>query len=317
LAARQRGRSGRAQQSDRLRRVGALGGLSEADRQAGIGVFRETLAKLGWVENRNLRIDLRFTGNDVDLIRVSAAELVTLSPDVIVTAGRAAIQEAQRLTRTIPIVITGGGDPAFSGFVKNIAHPEGNVTGITNLYASIGGKWLEVLKQAVPTTETVGLIVNPQLNAGGSAYIPSIEEAARSLRIKLVRLPYQDAIDLTHGIEGFAAEANAGLIVLPPPPTTADRAVIRRLAVQHRLPTIWQERQYALEGGLLAYGSNDLDRWRRACSFVDRILRGAKVSELPLEFPTKFELAVNLKAAKAIGLTIPENFLLRADELFE
>jgi putative ABC transport system substrate-binding protein len=310
----------RAQQSEQMRRIGVLPPFNEADQvnRVDIPAFRQGLAKLGWVEGRNLRIDVRFPGTDADRIRALAAELVSLAPDVIVTAGGAGTRELQRQTQTIPIVITGAGDVSANGVVKNIAHPEGNVTGIANLYASIGGKWLELLKQAAPTVERVGLIYNPQLNAAvGSVYIPSIEEAARALSVKVIKLPYQDAVDIVRVMDGFAAEVNGGLIVLPPPPAVSDRAAIHRLAAQHRLPAIWFAKQYAAEGGVLAYGSNELDRWRRACSFVDRILRGAKVSELPLEFPTKFELAVNLKVAKAIDLTIPENFLLRADELIE
>jgi ABC-type uncharacterized transport system substrate-binding protein len=302
-------------QTNQMRRVSILVGFSEGDRIDSILAFREALAKYGWVEYRNLRIDLRYTGNDLDRIRAAAAELVSLSPDVIMTAGGAAMRQVQRQTQTIPIVVTGGGDPYASGFVKNIAHPEGNVTGISNLYASIGGKWLELLKQAFPTTETVGLIYNPQISA--PVYFPSIEEAARALSIKLIRLPYQDGVDITHGIDQFAAQANSGLIVLPPAPTPADRAAIRRLALQHGLPAIWHDRRYATEGGLLAYGSSDTDRWIRAASFIDRILRGAKVGELPLEFPTRFELSINLKTAKAMGRTIPEGLVLIADEVIE
>jgi putative ABC transport system substrate-binding protein len=313
--------AGRAQQPGRMRRVGVLAQFTEADyvSQGDIPAFREALAKLGWVEERNLRLDVRFAGADPERIRILAAELVAFAPDVIVIAGGEATREMQRQTRTIPIVVTGAGDPGANGIIRNIAHPEGNVTGITNLFASMGGKWLELLKQAIPTIETVGLIHDPQLNAApeGSAYIPSVEEAARALTIKLIRLPYQDAVDITHGIDGFAAEPNSGLIVLPPPGTPADRAVIRRLAAQHHLPAIWFARQYAEEGGLLAYGSDELERWRRGASFVDRILRGAKVSDLPLEFPTRFELAINLKTAKAMGLTIPEGLVLIADKVIE
>jgi putative ABC transport system substrate-binding protein len=310
----------RAQQTGGTRRVAVLTQFSEADQvnQIAISTFRDGLAKLGWVEGRNVRIDARSSGTDADHIHALAAELVSLVPDVIVTAGGTPAREMQHQTQTIPIVITGAGDPVANGLVRDISHPEGNVTGITNLYASMGGKWLELLKQASPTVERVGLIYNPRLNAAsGSVYIPSIEEAARALAVNAIKLPYQDAVDIVRVIDGFAAGANGSLIVLPPAPTVSDRAAIHRLAAQHRLPTIWFARQYAAEGGVLAYGSNDIDRWRRACSFVDRILRGAKVSDLPLEFPTKFELTVNLKAAKSLGLTIPENFLLRADELIE
>jgi putative ABC transport system substrate-binding protein len=307
----------RAQQGDRVRRIGVLPQLVEADSFDDLAAFREALAKLGWIEDRNLRVDVRF-GVDPERIRTVAAELVDLAPDVIVTAGAVTTREMQRQTQTIPIVIAGVGDPSANGIIKNIAHPEGNITGITNLFASVGGKWLELLKQAFPKIETVGLIYNTQLNAvPGGYYISSVEEAARALTIKLIKLPYQDAVDVTHGIDEFAAEPNRGLIVLPPPATPANRAVIRRLAAQHHLPAIWFDKQYVVEGGLLGYGSNDPDRWRHAASFVDRLLRGAKVSELPLEFPTRFELLINLRTAKAIGLTIPEAFLARADEVIE
>ena len=307
----------RAQQGDRVRRIAVLPQLVEADSFDDLSAFREALAKLGWIEDRDLRVYVRF-GVDPERIRTVAAELVDLAPDVIVTAGAVTTREMQRQTQTIPIVIAGVGDPSANGIIKNIAHPEGNITGITNLFASVGGKWLELLKEAFPKIKTVGLIYNTQLNAvPGGYYISSVEEAARALTIKLIKLPYQDAVDITHGIDEFAAEPNRGLIVLPPPATPANRAVIRRLAAQHHLPAIWFDKQYVVEGGLLGYGSNDPDRWRHAASFVDRLLRGAKVSELPLEFPTRFELLINLRAAKAIGLTIPEAFLSRADEVIE
>jgi putative ABC transport system substrate-binding protein len=310
----------RAQQSERVRRVAVLAGFAESDRmrQADIAALQEGLAKLGWVEPRNLRIDIRFAGGDADRIRDHAAELVRLSPDVIVTSTGATTREVQQQTSTIPIVVTGGGDPGVNGFVRNISHPEGNTTGITNLYASIGGKWLELLKQAAPMVGRVGLIHNPQLNtAPGSVYVTSLEEAARALGVESISIPFHDAVDLVRGIDEFAAEPNGGLIVLPPAPTAADRAAIRRLAAQHRLPNIFSTKQEAAEGGLLAYGSNEVDRWQRAASFVDRILRGAKVSDLPLEFPTRFDLTVNLKTAKAMGLTIPDTLLLIADEVIE
>jgi putative ABC transport system substrate-binding protein len=311
----------RAQPADGMRRLGVLAAGTENDQitQASIAALRDGLAKLGWVEGRNLRVDLRFGGGDLDRFGAYAAELVRLAPNAIVTDGGAAMRAVQQQTRSVPIVITGGADPVANGIVKSLARPEGNVTGITNLYSSIGGKWLELLKEAVPQLERVALINNPQLtlDAAGSIYIPSIEEAARQLAVKAINVPYRDAVDIVHAIDAFAAEPNGGLIIMPPPPTAALRETILRLAAQHRLPTIYANRDLAAEGGLMAYGSAPTDRFRRAASFVDRILRGAKVSELPVEYPTKFELVINLKTAKAIGLTIPESFLLRADELIE
>ena len=307
----------RAQQSA-IKRIGMLMGFSEADRQAAVMAFREELAKLGWVDQRNLRLDVRYTGGDAGRIHPYAAELMSLSPEVIVTSGGAAMREVQQQTRTIPIVISGAGDPGASGFVKNIAHPEGNTTGITNLYASIGGKWLELLKQAFPTMERIGIIENPQLNsASRSVYIPSIEESARALGVKAVSLPFRDTLDIVRGVDGFATEPNGGLIVLPPAPSPTNRETIRRLAAEHRLPAIYNAAEYAAEGGLMAYGSNPIDLMRRTASFVDRILRGTKVSELPVQSPTKFELVVNLKTAKALGLTVPLALLTRADEVIE
>jgi putative ABC transport system substrate-binding protein len=306
----------RAQRLDPVRRVGVLSQSTTIT--IPVLALREELAKLGWVEGHNLRTELRFTGADTDRIHAYASELVSLAPDVIVTDILATTRELQHQTSTIPIVVTGIGDPGTNRLVKDIAHPEGNTTGITNLFASIGGKWLELLKQASPQLERVGLIYNAQLitsDAGG--YFPSIEEAARSSAVKVIKLPYRDAVDIVHEIDAFAADSNGGLIVMPPPPNAANREALLRLAVRHRLPSIHIARGYAAEGGLLSYGSNTNDRWRRAASFVDRIFGGAKVSDLPVEFPTKFELVVNLKTAKAIGLTIPESFLLRADEVIE
>jgi putative tryptophan/tyrosine transport system substrate-binding protein len=308
----------RTQQAERVRRIGVLTGGAENDQtnQTNTAAFREGLAKLGWAEDRNLRIDLRFGGDDPDRFRAYAAELGSLAPDVIVTNGGAATRAMQQQTQTVPIVFTGAGDTVEIGVVKSLSRPEGNVTGITNLFSSIGGKWLELLKGAVPRLERVAVTFNPQVSAATS-YISSIEEAARVLAVKAIKVPFSDAVDLVRALDAFAAEPNGGLIVLPPNPTPANRGTILRLAAQHRLPTIYPNRTEAVEGGLLAYGSNPVDRLRRAASFVDRILRGAKVSELPVEFPTKFELVINLKTAKAIGLTIPEAFLLRADELIQ
>jgi putative ABC transport system substrate-binding protein len=277
-----------------------------------ISAFREGLAKLGWVEQRNLRMDLRFGGGEAGRIRAGAAELVSLAPDVIVTSSGAATIEVQRQTQTIPIIITGAGD---TGIVKNISRPEGNITGITNLYASIFGKWTELLKQVSPGIERIGLVYNSQLS--GRTSLPVIQDAARALSVKAIDIPFQDPVDLVDGIDGFGAEANGGLIVLPPTPNAGNRAVIRRLAERHRLPAIYQAGQFAVEGGLMACGSNPLYNYQRASYFVDRVLRGAKVADLPLEFPTRFELAINLKAAKAIGLTIPEDLVLLADKVIE
>ena len=306
----------RAQQGERVRRIGVLSVAAEDD-QAGLANLRAGLAQLGWVEGRNLQIDLRFGSEDTGRFRTYAAELVSLAPEAIITDSAATTRAVQEKTQTIPIVITAVGDPAVNGVVRSLTRPEGNITGITNLYSSIGSKWLELLKEAAPGIERVALVINPQLLAAGSSYLPTIEEEAQTLRIRTIEVPYRDPFDLVRAIDEFATGPKGGLIILPPTPTVANRQTIFRLAAQHRLPTIYWSRQLAAEGGLLAYGSVAADRFRRAASFVDRILRGAKVSDLPIEFPTKFELVVNLKTAKAIGLTLPPSFLARADEVIE
>jgi putative ABC transport system substrate-binding protein len=308
----------RAQQEERVRRVGVLlGGENDQADQAIIAAFRDGLAKLGWAEQRNLRIDLRFGGGDATRFRAYAAELVSLAPEVIVTSGGAATRAVQRQTQTIPIVFTGAGSSVDGGLVTDLARPEGNVTGIVNLFSSMGGKWLELLKEAAPRVERVGVIYNPQLLSNDSGYISSIEEAARVLTVKAITVPYGDPVDLVRALDAFTSEPNGGLIVLPPTPAPANSGTILRMAAQHRLPTICSTRPQAAEGGLMAYGSNQVDRLRRASSFVDRILRGAKVSEVPVELPTKFELVINLKTAKALGLTLPPTLLARADEVIE
>jgi len=298
-------------------RVGVLNGPTEADPlgQAYMAALKEGLAKLRWVEGRNLQLELRWAGENPALMRTYAAELVKLAPDVFVTLGAPATRAAKEQTQTIPIVFVAVGDPSTNDIVKNIARPEANITGATNSYDTLRGKWLQLFKEAVPSIERVALIYNTRNSLPN--VVPSIEEASRVLAIPTINLPYRDAVDIVHGIDEFAAQPNGGLMVLPPPPTAADRETILRLAVAHRLPTIYSDRAYVAEGGLMAYTSRSIDLFRRTSFFVDRILRGTKVSELPVEFPTKFELVINLKTAKAIGLTIRESFLLRADELIE
>jgi putative ABC transport system substrate-binding protein len=310
-----------AQQRERMRRVGVLNGAAvESDPivQTQIAVYREGLAKLGWVQDRNLRLDFRFGGGDGDRIRAYAAELVRLAPDAIVTGTRAATLGVQERTHTIPIIIVGAGDAATNGLVRNIARPEANITGVTNLFGSIGGKWVELLKEAVPTLNRVSFVESQFALEGGrlSSYRPSIEDASRALSVEMIDIQYRSPVQLVRAIDAFAARPNGGLIV-GPATTRIDAGTILELAAQYRLPTIHATREFAENGGLISYGGNPLDAWGRAPFFVDRILRGAKVSELPVEFPTKFRLVVNLKAAKAIGLALPPTLLARADEVIE
>jgi putative tryptophan/tyrosine transport system substrate-binding protein len=302
-----------AQQGERVRRVGILVYNAENDPeiQAAIAAFRQELIRLGWFEDRNLRLDVRFGTGEPERIRAQAAELVNFASDVIVAAGPP-IGALQRLTHTIPIVSTGFGD---SGQVKNIARPEGNLTGVTNFYASVFGKLVELLKDAAPEIKRIGYVYHARIwnPDEGTGYFAPVGEAAHTLRLQMVNIPYADVLALVRDIDAFADEPNGGLIISPPsPPKVLD--TISRLVIRHRLPSI---SAYISAGGWLAYNSSLEDRWSRAASFVDRLLRGAKVAELPLEFPTRFKLVVNLKAVKAMGLSISESLLARADEVIE
>jgi putative ABC transport system substrate-binding protein len=317
-------RAARAQQDGRVRRIAVLDGAPSTERgpvgQADLAAFREALAKLGWIEGRNLRIDLRAGVFDLNGFRAAAAELVGLAPDVIVTRSAPATRAMQQQTKSIPIIFSAvGGDPVAAGIVGSIARPEGNTTGFTNSFNSISGKWMELLKEAAPRVTKVALIFNLETSASflrGGGYAAAIEAAAPILGVQLVKTPVRDASELVRAVDAFAGDQNVGLLWVPSP-VTFNRELLIRLAAQHRLPAIYDHRLWVADGGLMSYGSNFADLFRGAATYVDRILRGAKVSELPVQFPTKFELVVNLKAAKAIGLTIPEAFLLRADELIE
>jgi putative ABC transport system substrate-binding protein len=276
--------------------------------------LREGLAKLGWIEGRNLKIEWRFGAADADRMRVAAAELVALAPDVLVAGGAAPAHALQQATQTIPIVFTGGGDATVTGLVKNIARPEGNITGFSSSEPMIGGKWLELLKAAAPRITRVAIAFNPDLGPTAPNYIASIDAAAQRLSVKTVKVPFGDAVELVRSLDAFAAEPNGGMLLLPPAPL---RATVLKLAAQHRLPAMYSSRALVFDGGLLSYSSDFVEQNRRAASYVDRILRGAKVTDLPVQLPTKYQLVVNVRTAKAIGLTIPEEFLLQADELIE
>jgi putative ABC transport system substrate-binding protein len=306
-------RAGRTQQSDRMRRIGVLTTATQNDQiiQPYSLAFREEMAKLGWVEGRNLRLDGRIGGTDFNRVRAYATELVSLDPDVIVTGGPQATRAMQQQTQTIPIVFMAVGDAFINGIIKNVARPEGN-TGITNRYASMGGKLVVCSRRPCQARKADRLRrpIHPEIGLTQS-------RKRDGLGVQTIKIPYRNAMDLMHSIDAFAAEPNGGLYLTGPPSIVAVRETILRLATQHRLPTISEDRAFTVEGGLMSYGSNLLDSIRRAPYYVDRILRGAKVSELPVEYPTKFELIINLKAAKAIGLTFPRITLLKADQVIE
>jgi putative ABC transport system substrate-binding protein len=307
----------RAQQPERTRRIGIhLGAFAtdDPDAQARLTALVRGLQDLGWAEGRNLRIDLRTGGSDLNRINATAAELVQLAPDVLVVTSTPATRALQRQTQTTPIVFVGAGDPVSSGMLGNIARPEGNVTGFSNFEPSLGGKWLALLKEAAPHVTRVALIFDPDLYTENS-FAP-IEESAPRLGVQAIKTPVHDSFDVVRALDAFATEPNGGLIVLP---SNLDhlRETIFRVAVQHRLPGMYTATYFATEGGLMAYSYNVRDMWRRAAAYVDSLLRGAKVADLPVQFPTKFELVINLKTAKAMGLTIPDTLLLRTDTLIE
>jgi putative tryptophan/tyrosine transport system substrate-binding protein len=307
-------RVARAQQGTRVRRVAVL--AAGAEDTTSLTIFRNELAKLGWVEGRNLRIDYRIAGGNVDRMRAIAVELIGLGPDVIAIGGAPMVRVAQQQTQTIPIIVAQGGDLLVNGLVKNLAHPEGNTTGVTNLFASIAGKWVELLKAAVPQVQRVAL-VQGQSDSPFSDFLSNVEEASRALGLQATEIHFRNSLELARGIDAFAARPDGGLVIAPGPPSALGTAV-NTLAIQYRLPAVYGFRTSATEGGLIVYAPRLADQIVRASSFVDRILRGAKPGDLPVEYPTRFEkLIVNLKTAKAIGVTIREAFLARADEVIE
>jgi putative tryptophan/tyrosine transport system substrate-binding protein len=307
----------RAQQEGRARQIAILMAGLEDSRgpDARLAAMREGLAKLGWIEGRNLRIAVRFIADDTDRRRAFAAELVALAPDVLVT-NASTTQAVQALTQTIPIVIAQGGDPVAAGLIKNIVRPEGNITAFSAPEPSIAGKWLELLKEAAPHLTRVAVLFNPEFGPTAPTYLAAIEAAAPALGMQVIRTPVRNAIEAVRAIDAFAVEPNGGLLVLPPS-TGLYRETIVPLAEEHRLPAIYPVRENVVDGGLMCYAQDILDQYRRAASYVDRLLRGAKVAELPVQYPTSYQLVINLKAAKAIGLTIPGQLLLRASELIE
>jgi len=305
-------------QLPRMRRVGVMTQFGENDPQmpVRIAALVQGLQKLGWTEGRNLQIDIRYGAYDPEYFRDAAAKLVRSAPDAIVAHGAATTRAVQQLTKTIPIVFVNVGDPVSNGMVASTARPEGNTTGFTSLFVSIAGKGVELLKEVAPGVVRVAVVFDPKV-AFSDNYITSIEAAAATLAVKAIRTPVRNAAEIQHAIDAFAAEPNSGLIVLPPPFVWADRQLMNRLAISHRLPAVYFTRQSAVEGSLMSYGADDVEFFRGASTYVDRILRGAKPGELPVEFPTRFELVVNLKTARAMGIAIPESFLLRADEVIE
>jgi putative ABC transport system substrate-binding protein len=308
----------RAQQPDRIRRIGVLSPFAEddAEAQANVTEFRQALQKLGWTDGRNVRIDYRWGGADPARIRVHAIELVRLQPDVILVSTSLALQPLQEQTRSIPIVVTQISDPVGAGFVASLARPGGNLTGFTVAEFSMFGKLLEVLKDVAPQVKRLAVILNPD-QVPQLGMWRAIEAAAPSFRVQVTAAGARDAAALERAIDVSAREPNAGLIVLPSPVTEGNRKLIIAMAARHRLPAAYAFRHFVADGGLISYGVDLADQYRQAASYVDRILRGEKPAELPVQQPTKFALVVNLKTAKALGLDVPATLLGRADEVIE
>jgi putative tryptophan/tyrosine transport system substrate-binding protein len=307
----------RAQQPERMQLVGVLMGAAESDLEAQslISTTRHRLGELGWSEGRNIRIEDRWTAGDNNRLRAYAAELAQLKPDVIICEGTPVVAALQQATRTIPIVFVNANNPIGSGFVASIARPGGNITGLVSFEPAMGGKWLETLKGIAPDVARVALIYNPQTHTG--QHFQSIEAASRSLAVKAIRLPFSNAAEIECALGDFAREPKGGLLVLPDISTNLHRDLICALAARHRLPAIYPFRRFITSGGLAYYGADTKDMHRKLAEYVDRILKGAKPADLPVQTPTKFELIINLKTAKALGLTIPPALLTSADEVIE
>jgi putative tryptophan/tyrosine transport system substrate-binding protein len=307
-----------AQQGDHMRRIGVLMPFDENDPAAKsrITAFTQALADLGWTDGGNLRMDLRWSGGDINRIRAVAQELVGLEPAIILTNGTPATSAVRRETRTIPIVFAGVTDPVASGIVARLDRPGGNVTGFANLETSLGGKWLELLSEIAPGLKRAAIMFNPD-TAPTSAYMPSIEAAARSLKVVLIIAPVHSDVEIETEIIALGREPGNGLVVMPDTSMFVRSASIILATARNNVPAVWVLSEFVRDGGLLSYGSDRVDIFRRSAAYVDRILRGAKPGDLPVQFPTKYEMAVNLKTAKALGLAVPPSILLRADEVIE
>ena len=306
----------RAQQARKVPLVGVLipfeKGDDEGERRQ--NAFQNGLEQFGWRNGQNIRIEYRWVGSNRDRIRDAAVELVGLKPNVILASSALTLAPLQQQTSTIPIVFTNIADPVSSGFVTSLAHPGGNITGFSPAEFSIYGKLLGILKEALPNLTRVAVAMNPE-QAPQAGMLRAIEAAAPTLGVKTSSFSVRDPLD--RSLASFAQEGNGGLIVLPNPVVDESRELIARTAVRHGLPTIYTFRYYVTSGGLMSYGIDTVDDLQKAAAYVDRILRGAKPSDLPVEQPTKFELVINLKTAKALGLTVPSSLLVRADEVIE
>jgi putative tryptophan/tyrosine transport system substrate-binding protein len=308
----------RAQQAERVRRIGALIDFAADDPegQARLAAFVQALHELGWTDGGNTRIDQRWGAADVDRVRRYAAELAALAPDIILAGGATALRSLQQATQTVPIVFAAVTDPVGGGLVASLAQPGGNSTGFTNFEYGISTKWLELLKQITPGVKRTAVIRDPT-GVGGGAQFGAIQGAAASFGVEVSPVDVRDADGIERALTAFARSANGGLIVTSSRFSFVHRDLIITLAARHRLPAVYPYRHYVLRGGLISYGPDQLDQYRRAAGYVDRILKGEKPAELPVQAPTRYELVINLKTAKALDLDVPATLIARADEVIE
>ena len=308
----------RAQQGERVRRIGVLMNFAADDPEAQSrnAAFLQGLSELGWTVGRNLRIDYRWGAGDPDRYRQYAAELLALAPDVILANSSAALASLLQATRTVPIVFTTVADPVGAGYVDSLARPGGNATGFTNFEYAMGGKWLELLREIAPRVTRVAVLQDPAIAAGPGLF-GAIQAVAPSVGVAASPVNVRDAPAIERAIMAFVRSPNGGLIVTGSPLAVVHRELIVTLAARHKLPAIYYERFFTAGGGLISYGPDQADEFRRTAAYVDRILKGEKPADLPVQAPVKHDLAINLKTAKALGLTVPEKLLVAADEVIE
>ena len=305
-------------QSERVRRIGLLMGV--ADDQEGyarLAALKKGLQELGWTDGRNIQIETRFGGADIDRIQAHAAELMALAPDVLIGQTTPAIRALRQATSSTPIIMAAVNDPVEQGFVSSLAHPGGNITGFTFIDFQMVGKWLEMLKEAAADVSHAVLMFNPETSPHYYAYLRSFEAMPRSIAVEVAAAPVRSTTEVEAAVAKLGRDPGGGLIIAPGAFTLAHHQLFIRLAQQHRLPAVYPLRAYVAQGALMSYGPDGNDNFRRSASYVDRIFKGAKPADLPVQQPTKFELAINLKTAKALGLQIPDKLLALADEVIE
>jgi putative ABC transport system substrate-binding protein len=308
----------RAQQPDRMRRIGVLVSLAADDQeaQARLAAFLQGLQQLGWTVGRNVRIDYRWGGGDAERIRGYAAELVALAPDIILASGGVTVAPLQQATRTVPIVFASVIDPVGAGYVASLARPGGNATGFTQFEYGISGKWLELLKEIAPGVTRAAVLRDPA-TAAGIGQLGAIQSVAPAFGVEVSPIDVRKAGEIERAVAAFARGSNDGLIVVPAALAIVHRELIITLAARHRLPAVYPLRFFVTSGGLISYGSDSIDAYLRAAGYVDRILKGEKPADLPVQAPTRYELAINLKTAKTLGLNVPSALIARADEVIE